>query len=259
MAVRMFAFLAMAIIMPFQFTSNPAGVSCVVQTDTGIITYYSKVTPAASVHATAALVAFQLHLTAIGLPIDEANHTIVGEDGNTVTFHYVVNYKFANGDNDTVDFTLEFGNYYSFAAFNEIDLTKDKLAERDTKRGVFFSELTVELPSPATRFFGIVKSAQIIKRFTNDLAPDKKIEYVYVFSSSYRRTSTNCDEEVRTGDSYDYYYLVDETEKVILFTRDANRPVWYGLAVVVTAAAMTIFYFVSRRKKTKGTTNSTDV
>ena len=75
------------------------------------------------------------------------------------------------------------------------------------------------------------------------------IEFI-VWETSRRHTSTNAEKVERT-ESFDYRYYFATDKDIVIFDRRANTPVWYGIAVGVTAIAMVVFYFMVKKKKTK--------
>jgi len=72
-----------------------------------------------------------------------------------------------------------------------------------------------------------------------------------IWETSRRHTWTNAVDSKRSEDLVTYQYFFDPTEAIIIKDRRANSPVWYGLAIIVTAIAMIGFYFIVKKRRTK--------
>jgi hypothetical protein len=69
-------------------------------------------------------------------------------------------------------------------------------------------------------------------------------------------TRTNAVETGIVDRTFTYYF--DPTQDIEIFDRTPNTPVWYGIAVGVTAIAMITFYLIVRKKRKSGSTHPTN-
>jgi len=191
---------------------------------------------------------------------DLKDQTIKDYDDKDIKFDYSVTFDIKHvteNNNNAAHLRITFGNYYSYVKFN--DLTLAAPAKND--RSLFFIERTNKF-NAYTRYFDTngqsKKTAQIISEFIESFdkppAPaTKKTEYVYVLANSQRRSRTNAEIAENEFGSYNYYFKIsdDRSSEVEIYDRRANTPIWYGLAVAATAAAMVTFYFVTKKRASR--------
>ena len=65
--------------------------------------------------------------------------------------------------------------------------------------------------------------------------------------STRTHTRTNAVRTELVGNTYTYYF--DPAEDIEIYDRRPNTPIWYGIAVAVTAIAMITFYLIVKKKK----------
>lgn len=260
----------------FPFAVSGTAATTVYQTDTGVIMYFVEaVIPQGTDLSGVAVKREEMEAWLksqsrgeLKLPIDQPDAKITNEAGEEITFHYQVDFESGNGE-DVVQFALTFANLYSFAKFNNVDLTtapKTTVAPLDYRTFVIWRTTTI--PNPYNRYFkseNAPNSQEIVERFNNDFNGGRPItENFYVFSTTTRRTETNAIKVEHNVLNYEYWFRVNSTneEGVILRDRFANTPIWYAMAIVATAVAMAIFYFVmkelEKRKKHESSEKATE-
>jgi len=206
--------------------------------------------------------AFQLaHLG--DFSIDSKNETIKDHDNKNIKFDYSVTFeikhvieKINNKDINIARLIITFGNYYSYARFNDIALAPPV----KSTSSLFFIERTNKF-NAYTRYFDTEgqskKTALVVSKFieTFDKNPTTKTEYMYALLASSRRSKTNANLAENEFGTYSYYFKIsaDLQNEVVIFDRRANTPIWYGIAVGVTAVAMVGFYFIAKQlRKPRG-------
>lgn len=195
----------------------------------------------------------QDHLKANGLPINEKKQTIKDQDGKDVTFDYSVKYSIGPTSTNAVFLEITFNNFYSYIKYHGLTLSRFK-----DEKDLFFIKRTQKF-NAYTRFFDIngqsKKTAIIISRFNQEfnVAANPNTEYGYVLAESQRRSKTNAVSMENGYSYYNYYFKIsnDAADFVEIFDRRPNTPIWYGLTVAATIAAMSVFYIVIKQHRTK--------
>ena len=104
--------------------------------------------------------------------------------------------------------------------------------ELTTVNGLFFTEHTLKVKM-------------------SDITIDPASEFlVLIYQNRLTKSNADITEHVYGGDYY-YYYRVNCPEmkdEIVIFVRDANRPVWYGIAVGATVVFMVGVYLINKKK-----------
>ena len=117
-------------------------------------------------------------------------------------------------------------------------LSRDTVNNKDYQvvvTNLFFKESTITIPPSE---FGV----------------GPETEYI-VLETSLRFTSTNA-HHIERAEDFNYIYYFDPSNEIVLFIRQANTPIWYGIAVAATAVAMAGFYLAVRKRKAANTTTT---
>jgi len=152
--------------------------------------------------------------------------------------------------------------YKTFRQFYGLPSGKDDLRVVDFKLDVkaFFYERTQKFENPWKTVLESesAKPDQInkeVEKWFGSALVSNVPEYVYLFESSFRRSSAEgAYKVVNNFSTFDYYYRAsgDETvDQIVLFDRFENSPLWYAVAVGGTVLFMLLVYiiFANTRKK----------
>jgi hypothetical protein len=159
---------------------------------------------------------------------------------------------------EIVQIQLEFKDYTTFLGFfsvSGVDLSKVVKVVRQEK--LFFIEDTIEYDNPWTTIGEHATIASI-----NDQVQHKSVEYVYVLNISSRLTKAVGSYQHTDEISEHHYFFKDTVEKIVLFDRYENPPIWYAVGIggtIVFMGAVYGIFTVIQRRKTVGQIISSDV
>ena len=192
--------------------------------------------------------------------------TIIGTNDELVTFEYGKEFTFSSHTENFFGLTITFDNIFSYAYFNEIDLSTKRLAHLDgttymlikdveVTSSLFFRERTITMMNPFKHFFGsesTTRMGAIIDVFYDEIG-DLDDEFLLIYTKDFtaRRTSSNAYIVQRHIDGWRHGFVfaideMDEWKDIIIMDRFANTPIWYAIAVGATAIFMSFMWFILR-------------
>lgn len=127
----------------------------------------------------------------------------------------------------------EFGDITEGMDYIRVVMDTDLKTTREIERTAFFISRTTYIENPFTDFLTAEtnKAAILVNMFLNMVECETRdVGMVFVYTTPQRS----------------HYFTGAELSNITLRDRYANTPMWYGLAVLMTAVFMTTVYFVSR-------------
>jgi hypothetical protein len=269
-------------------SSSPNAVATVIETNSGQIIYMTRISTT-SVASVSSINAFkQVLLSDYGLPLAgkiDKDETIKIGDKDT-KFRYLVTYDIetkttgvALATSHTITLTLSFGNYLSFAHYNNLALvgadpwkrprnTNENTVFFDGRsiainESTFFSDRTITLANPFNRLFTGVRSANAVNAFADafNALGGEIDEYNYIFHSSFRRTNVVDADTRRDGLNHMYLFadISDEIGNIVIKDRFANTPIWYAIGVGIALVSMVLIYVTAKGRSKANKTGSVEI
>jgi hypothetical protein len=150
----------------------------------------------------------------------------------------------------------EFTNWAAVRAFYpSLNLPEKFMVDVARENGTFFIDTEIKFLNPITtrpEFFASMIRAMELAFHIDEFKQDK-FEKMYIHRRSNRVTDTNAEVSARrVGGAWDYFYKVSDVE-IIIVDRNANTPIWYGIAVGATAVLMGAVYLVAKKVRKRDT------